>query len=180
LNDTQGDQASKPKELPITSPCSQCGGPEGSAVSESDLAALGDSHQVNAVSTAYGGGPIAVIGLRAAQRFAARSLRGLGFCSVCRRNLEKIENPFLLPKVCAGLGFFFGITLIGSPVAFLLQVASFITLRRRLQEYRKHPTVSALRYALDAVGTLTISFLSIMLILAVMGGVMVYMVYFKR
>jgi hypothetical protein len=180
MTDLRGDQAAQAKEHLIASLCSQCGGPSGTPISESDLAVLGDSHQVVAVSTAYGGGPIAVIGLRFAQRFAAQSVRGLAFCSLCRKNTEKIGNPFLLPKVCAGLGFLFGITLIGSPIALLLHVASFISLRRRLRGYREHPTISALKYALDAVGTLTVALLGNIMILAVLGGVVVYMVYFKR
>jgi len=180
MSDPQGDLPAQPKESLITSLCSQCGGPEGAPISESDLAVLGDSHQVVAVSNAYGGGPIAVIGLRFAQRFAAQSVRGLAFCASCRENTKGIRNPFLLPKVCAGLGFLFGITLIGSPIALLLYVASFISLRRRLRGYREHPTVSALKHALDAVGSLTIAVLGNTVILTVIGGVVVYMVYLKR
>ena len=160
--------------------CSQCGGPEGAPITESDLAVMADSRQVAAVSGAYGGGPIAVIGLRIARRFAARSVAGLAFCGACRKSTERTDNPFLLPKVCAGLGFLFGLLLVGLPIALPLYLASLVSLRRRLRAYRAHPTASALKHALDAVGTLTIAVLGNALILVVLGGVVVYMVYFRR
>jgi hypothetical protein len=181
MSELEGEPVTTPPQGLGSSSCSQCGGPGALPVRESDLAALGDVHQIITVSNAYGGGgAIAVVGLRVAQRFAMQSLRGLAFCSSCRNDTKKVGNPFLLPKVCAGLGFLFGLTLMGAPIAFLLYGASFISLRRRLRAYRQHPTASALRHALDAVGTLTIGFLSTVLLLAVMGGVIVYMVYLKR
>src|SRR6516164_1508621 len=136
MTDPGRDQARQPRGQVTASSCSQCGGSGATPISESDLASLGDSHQVVAVSNAYGGGPLAVIGLRFAQHFAAQAVRGLEFCSFCRKNPEKIGNPFLFPKVCAGLGFLFGITLIGSPIAFFLHLASFISLRKRVRAYR--------------------------------------------
>jgi hypothetical protein len=180
MTESPGDQIGQQKGPVTVSVCSQCGGPGGTPISEADLAVLGDSHQVVAVSNAYGGGPIAVIGLRIAQRFAAQAVRGLAFCGLCRKDPAKIGNPFLLPKVCAGFGFLLGLTLVGTPMAFLLHLASFVSLRKRLRGYREHPTVSALRYALDAVGTLTIALLGNLIILMVIGGVVVYMVYLKR
>jgi uncharacterized membrane protein YhaH (DUF805 family) len=169
-------------EATVAGSCSECGGPGATPVTASDFARLADTHQIDVAAASFGGGGgavLAVIGLRVAQRVMSRSVAGLAFCGACRGKAGGKGPSFLFPKVCAGLGFFLGLTVIGLPAAIVPYVAGAVSLRRRLRDFRAKPGAGALTAAMDAVGSLTVAVLANVLVLLVFGGVFVYMLHQK-
>jgi hypothetical protein len=155
--------------------CSECGAPDGLPITEADFSSRGSERLI----AGSGGGSLGVLAFRVSRRFAVRRFEDLTFCGKCRSGSPSLSNPFQSSKICAATGFFLGLSLVGFPLAFLLQTVSFVLLRKRLRELRARPRASSIRPALDAVGTLTLAFAGTLLLLAVMGGVVAYMVYVK-
>jgi len=155
--------------------CSECGAPDGVPITDADFSPLASERQI----AGAGGGTLGVIASRTSRRFAGRRFEGLAFCGKCRSVAPSALNPFRSSKICAGVGFFLGLTLVGFPLALLLQSVGFVLLRRQLREFRARPRASSIPHALEAMGTLLLSFAGNILLLAVLAGVVAYMIYFK-